>query len=363
MTHDPRLLLKGTDWSSLEHAEGPAEDTPVHLSRLLDEDAGVRSEALERLEETLLPGGALFSATAPAALFVAAILADPRTLGQWKSPHPWYDLRHPFRARLLEWLDDLAENAVRGDPDRPAAADACRAARPAVHDAVSPYIDDPDPIVREAALGAACALLKASDLAERRPEAAARVRRVLATCGGRRERAVAILALGRWGHDTTPLLADPDPAVRVCAALSPGLAGNPQATRVLLDALQDPAAADAWFTVPLPQFDGWFRFTLLAALLERTTAFEDVLPAALAVARITSDFTVDRDWGPLLARAFPRPYVPGDPLTAAQRAFLGALAGNFGCFRDDIPDRLPWLHGAGLPGARPAVQALLDRTP
>ncbi|MFF5263873.1 HEAT repeat domain-containing protein [Actinomadura viridis] len=363
MNHDPRPIIEGTDWSSLEHAQGPAEDTPVHLSRLLDEDAGVRSEALERLEETLLPGGALFGATAPAALFVAAILADPRALGRWKSPHPWYDLRHPFRARLLEWLDDMAESTHRSDPDRPGATAACRAARPAVHDAVSPYIDDPDPVVREAALGAACALLKAPDLAGRRQAAAARVRQVLAACDDRRERAVAIIALGQWGHDTTPQLADPDPAVRACAALSPGLAGNPQATGVLMDALQDPPAADAWFTVPPPQFDGWFRFALLAALLERTATFEDVLPAALAVARITSDFTVDRDWGPLLAKAFPRPYVPGDPLTAAQRAFLSALARNFGCFRDDIPDRLPWLDAAGLPATRPAVQALLDSAP
>ncbi|MEU1529942.1 HEAT repeat domain-containing protein [Streptomyces fagopyri] len=43
-----------------------------------------------------------------------------------------------------------------------------------------------------------------------------------------------------WGTDTSDLLADPDPAVRVCAALGLAHVDRPRALTVLLQALRDP---------------------------------------------------------------------------------------------------------------------------
>src|SRR5262249_48146801 len=155
---------------------------------------------------------------------------------------------------------------------------------------------------------------------------------------------------------TAHLLADRDPAIRACAALAPGCAQNAEATRVLLAALGDPATADSWFPEPLPQFDGRFRFTLLETLIQRVSTFEEVLQAALAIARVTSAFTVDREWGPLLVKAFPDGYVPGTGLTGAQRSFLQALCENDLCWGLVANPRF-WLKRAGLPEERTEIQA------
>jgi hypothetical protein len=82
----------------------------------------------------------------------------------------------------------------------------------------------------------------------------------------------------------------------------------PHATAVLLEALQNPVEADHWFPDSLPRFDGWLRFTLLKSVLDRVDAFEDLAPAAMALIPLASDYTVDRDWGPLLVKAFPTGY-------------------------------------------------------
>jgi hypothetical protein len=125
---------------------------------------------------------------------------------------------------------------------------------------------------------------------------------------------------------------------------------------VLLAALGDPATADSWFPEPLPQFEGWFRFTLLEALIQRASTFEEVLPAALAIVRITSAYTVDREWGPLLVKAFPDGYVPGTELTDAQRSFLQALSENHNCWGRIANPRI-WLKRTGLPEERTGIRA------
>ncbi len=158
---DPAALIEETDWESLEHAYGPAEDTARRLVELLDEDSEVQANALAQLDMSVLHQGSLYSATPPAALFVAAILRHPRTLIEHESAYPWDNRRRPFRAALLEWLGLMAESVAYEEPgdgvegDEQDVIESCRATRPAIYSAVAPYLDDPFPAVREAAIGAA----------------------------------------------------------------------------------------------------------------------------------------------------------------------------------------------------------------
>ncbi|WP_329133659.1 HEAT repeat domain-containing protein [Streptomyces sp. NBC_01476] len=370
---DPRDVIVDTDWAALHHAYGPAEDTPSSLLRLLDDSPEVQAEALGALDMSVLHQGSLYSATPPAALFIAGILSDPRTTARHESFYPWDDRTRALRAALLEFLGQVADAAAYGETDgddhaRKVQDDAdtdvtaCRAIRPALYAAVSAFIDDPDPDVREAAVGAAGALLKAPNLADQVPDAVRHFRRVLATRTDRRERAAAVLSISVCHQDTADLLTDEDPAIRACAALSPANAGNGEATEILLRALLEPAVADAWFPEPLPQFDGWFRFTLLAAAIERTESFDALLPAALALLTMADEYTVDNDWGPLLAKAFPHGFTSAMALTASQRDFLEAVVGKDDCW-GNIANRDRWLHGAGLPHRRAELRAILGRVP
>ncbi|MFD8750197.1 hypothetical protein ACFV0O_04340 [Kitasatospora sp. NPDC059577] len=185
------------------------------------------------------------------------------------------------------------------------------------------------------------------------------VSRVLTTSGDRWERAAAVLILVAWAQDTGDLLTDPDSAIRACAALVPLPAEDPRPTAVLLEALSDPHTADHWCDAePLPQFDGWFRFALLRALLARTTTLEEVLDAALALMPMANDFTVERDCGPLLLRAFPDGNAGEAALTDAQRRFVSAIAAKDNCW-GSIGNKITWLRTAGLPTDRASFRVLL----
>ncbi|MFD7906480.1 HEAT repeat domain-containing protein [Kitasatospora sp. NPDC059747] len=389
---DALAVIRDTDWAALQHAYGPAGDTPARLLQLLDPEPETQAEALGMLDMSVLHQGSLYSSTAPAALFVAAILADPRTTARHESHFPWDERSRPLRAALVDWLGQVAESAGWGEfaeDDEPdaeeaeeveeveeveadeadededeedaedrAATAACRAIRPTLYAAVVPHLTAPDPAVREAALGAAGHLLNAPELVDRVPEAAQHLRRLLADSADRRERAAAVLTLGAWHQDTAELLDDADPAVRACAALAPVAAADPRATRVLLAALEDPKAADGWFPEPLPQFDGWFRFTLLAAAIDLVDDFAELLPAALALVPLADDFTVERDWGPLLVKALPNGFPADAEPTAAQRAFLRAVAANDGCW-GTIGNKIIWLRRVGLPEDRAEFRRLV----
>jgi hypothetical protein len=78
---DVRALLLRTDWNAVEHCcPNVAPRTPVTLRQLLDDDPLVQGTAVRELSAAVTHSGSFYSATAPAALFVAAILGDPRTL-------------------------------------------------------------------------------------------------------------------------------------------------------------------------------------------------------------------------------------------------------------------------------------------
>lgn len=389
---NPPVLIEHTDWAALSHAYGSAEDTPAYLVNLLDDDPDTQAEALGMLEMSVLHQGTLYTATAPAALFVAGILDRPETLATHSAYFPWDDRIRTLRAALVEWLGQVAE-AAAWDEDSGEAGDgpdendennedaedaeddedddddeyddheavaACRAIRADLFAAVAPYLEDADSATREAALGAVVQLFRAPELADRRAAFVDVLSRLAAEDTDRRRRAIAVLTLGAWGADTTGALDDPDPAVRACAALAPTCAGDPRADAVVLDALTDPAAVDSWFPDPLPHQDGRFRYRLMATAIARAAAFEDLLAVALVWAPLASEYGVDSDWGPLLAKAFPDPHTDGTELTGAQYAFLSAIADNDACW-GPIANKVKWFRAAGLPHERQGLRELLLR--
>ncbi|KOG45730.1 hypothetical protein ADK75_30210 [Streptomyces virginiae] len=371
---DPRSVIEGTDWAALEHAYGPAQDTPLRLVQLMDEDPEVQAGALGLLDMSVLHQESLYSATAPAALCIAAVLNDPRTLTHHEDYSTWDDRPRPLRAALLDWLGQVADSAAysettgEDDGNAPGVTAAVRAVRGMIQDAVAPHLLAPDPTVRAAALNATTALLQAPELAGRIAETTQTLRRLLVQSTDRRERAATILTIGAWGQHTTDWLTDPDPAIRACAALSPGCENNPQATQTILDALLDPVAIDSWFLEPtptdpwagdpLPHVDGRLRHALLAAAIDRTHDFEELLPVALASVPLCSNLTIDKDWGPLLAAAFPSGHDQRVELTPAQHRYLQALTDHDVCWRYTHLITT-WFDNVGLPAHRASIKALL----
>ncbi|TXS52785.1 HEAT repeat domain-containing protein [Streptomyces sp. t39] len=368
-------MIEGTDWGELEHAYGPAENTPLRPVQLLDEDPEVQSWALTMLGMSVLHQDSLYSATAPAALYVAGVLDDTRTLTVHENnsvlaDHPW-----PLRAALLECLGRIADSAAYGETtdedggDDQVATDAARTVCAPGLDVVLPHLLALEPAVREAALGAVAMFLQSPDLTGRTGTATRLLSRLLAESTDRRERAAIVLTIGFWGHHTTSSLTDPDPAVRACAALTPALADNPDATRVMLDALGEPTTVDSWFSGPtsidpwdgrpLPHIEGRLRHALLTAAIDRVTSFEELLPTATAFAPLCSNLTIADDWGPLLAAAFPRKHHPGAELTPAQHTYLSALVERDVCWRCTHLIA-SWFEDVGLPPDREAVRALLS---
>lgn len=374
---DARSVIENTDWSGLHHAYGDASDAPDALLALLSEDPESCGAALGYLDAAVLHQGSIYPVTAPAARFIAGILGDERTLVLCESALPWDDRERPLRAALLEWLGSVSESVFfwddEDDEESEEDADededddedahsvaACRAILRDLYLAVLPFLDDPDSSVRQAAVGAMGHLMLAPELAEFRGEQAERMER-LAHHSSVAERAAAALTLGNWDLAPQAFLNDPDPSVRAAAALAPALDEDPAALAEIRHALTDPAAADDWFQEHVPQMEGKFRFALIAALLRRTREIDEILPEALAVARMTNAYTVESDWGPLLQRAFPARHIPGTPLTTAQRQFLSTIVDNDECW-GNIANPILWFTKAELPHERASLRALLSET-
>jgi hypothetical protein len=82
---DALEALEDTDWVSLQHAYGSAQDTPPFLLQLLHDVPEEQAEALGMLEMSVLHQGSLYSATAPA----ESPCQTPR--------HRWYETRWRFQ--------------------------------------------------------------------------------------------------------------------------------------------------------------------------------------------------------------------------------------------------------------------------
>ncbi|WP_424568692.1 hypothetical protein [Streptomyces sp. CH-036] len=210
---DPAAVLAETDWCDLDHAYGTAESTPAQLVALLDVDQRARSQALGHLHHVVHHQNTLYAATAPAALYVAAILLDPRTaLPVEKGPR---DFPGPMRAELLGWLDSVAnaadtqaEATMRrfGFPPEgyPPFVQTCEI-RPLLFAAVSACFDDDNLHVHEAALAACIPLLDDPRLHHHREAVAPLLREKLAASALWQYQERAVEALSAWGEDTTGL--------------------------------------------------------------------------------------------------------------------------------------------------------------
>ena len=206
---DANSILEVTDWSRLEHGGGPAAPgTPVKLAGLVSGNSGAATTALDHLWNDLLHQGSLYSATPAAALYVAAVLGEPRSRESLTAPH---------RSKLLEWL---AETAYAVSVSREQQLEAwfgpeamartslfgeVRAIRPVLFRVVFPYISDSDENVAEAALLAAAHLLDAPELASHIGAVAPKVRSVLAVSSEQGYRDAAISRLAAWGEDVASL--------------------------------------------------------------------------------------------------------------------------------------------------------------
>ncbi|RKS09453.1 hypothetical protein DFP74_5190 [Nocardiopsis sp. Huas11] len=383
-------VLHTTDWDRTFHAYGASGDAPGRLSGLLTDDPDTLTRSLGYLYSAMLHQGSLFPATVPTVLFVAGLLDRPDR----GRPYPDTGASpEPLRAALLGFVRDAAESATidatdtevaeraRLEPaERERAIDAIRAedeqvweepvlealtwqavadlraAAPALRDAVQPLLTCPDALLRSRAVEAAAAvaalggldldLSGAADMAETRDEAA-----------------VIVLAKGEAGGDTAEFLTHADPAIRACAALAPALRDDAEATRVLVEALEDPRAADQWFGSRPAAFGGHVRFTLVRTLAERARPedAERLLPVHRRMAALSSAYTAERDCGPLLELAFPRTPgadAGGEP-TGVQRAYLRALLDNDDLWAETVADFSVHLKGLGLPTDREGVRLLI----
>ncbi|MFF8607266.1 hypothetical protein ACF06X_15145 [Streptomyces sp. NPDC015346] len=186
-------------------------DTPDILGAVLATDPARRVRAVGDLYRLLLNREQVFPATAPAALVLARLLDDPRTLaeGRWERRAG----RRSLRAELLNWLASFADIARLDVEDGVGAAQdlaAARAARPILHDRIADFCDDDDPLVREAALAATALLLADPALASSVPRYAPAVREVLAVSADSYYRWIARERLAAWGKDVIGLVTAED---------------------------------------------------------------------------------------------------------------------------------------------------------
>jgi tetratricopeptide (TPR) repeat protein len=104
-------LLAGIDeipWATLQHAYGPAVDTPRHLRLLLADDEQVRDDALDLLGESLLREDTVYPATVPAVRAIRRLVGDERV---------------PARHRLIAFL--AGANIAAQGSSGPAADELC----------------------------------------------------------------------------------------------------------------------------------------------------------------------------------------------------------------------------------------------
>lgn len=201
-------LLAHTPWHEFEHAYASGDvDLAATLADLLHPQEAARIEALGHLQGTVHHQNTIYAATTPVALYVTALLYDPRS----ESAEVRDDLDRPcpLRAALLTWIAQIAYDtmeditAKRGFGFMPEEAE-FRAIRPRLLEAVTAFTASPDAQIRHAASAAAIRLLDTDvELRRHQPRYAAVVAEILETSTSWHHRATALDALTAWGHDTT----------------------------------------------------------------------------------------------------------------------------------------------------------------
>ncbi|MET8552109.1 hypothetical protein [Micromonospora zamorensis] len=320
------------DWSRLGHAYGPAVDTPGHLAALEFGDAETRQAALNHLDIAVLHQGFPETATAPAVRAVTALLAEERA--------------HPDTVEsLLEFLGDAAMSVTDLSDDRhfegilPGLADAVAQAYPVVLPLLT--ASPPDRALFRAENLVAIARMR--PLADRREELAVLILEWSERGAG--PQAEWLHCLGQLGVDLRRRLIDPDPAVRLQAALFHE--DDPRGRELILAALAEP---------PPP---GVHQFALVAAAIRTAADFDEIATAACQVASRDSWAGFDDGWGALMRFAFPKPYATSRPLTEPQRALVRALVTNDGLWDPTNGSCGLVFKQAGLPRSRSACRRLV----
>ncbi|MEV6929767.1 hypothetical protein AB0M46_35480 [Dactylosporangium sp. NPDC051485] len=319
------------DWWQLRHAYGRAIDTPEHLRALEFGDAEAREAALGHLQVAVLHQGFPETATAPAVRAVTALLAEGRA-------HPdTVDSLVAFLGDAASSVTDLAGNPHFAE-ELPDVADAVAAAYPVVLALLETSVPDRALFYAENLV----AIARMAPLIDRREDLAAVVSDWLQRGPG--PRAPWVRCLGQLGVDLRDLLFDPDPAVRLRAALAHE--DDPRSQQLVLATLAGP---------PPPSLH---QFELVAAAIRIAPDFDRIATAACEVARRDSWTGFDDGWGAIVRFAFAEPYGPGRPLTDSQRALLRALVVN-----DQLWDPKNGSCGlvfkeAGLPRDRDACRQL-----
>ncbi|MFD4907561.1 hypothetical protein [Kitasatospora purpeofusca] len=106
-----QTLLDRTDWASLATPYGTGEIPPAALARLVDPDPGTRAAAVVDALGAVTHQNSIYEATAPVALYVAAILNHPATATGDYGQDADRTAHRPTRAALLEWLSSTAYDA------------------------------------------------------------------------------------------------------------------------------------------------------------------------------------------------------------------------------------------------------------
>jgi hypothetical protein len=363
--------LEDTDWPRLHHAYGRATDTPGHLRALLREDPESRRAAMSHLWSAIIHQGTPWTATGPAALVVAGLLSDGRIdrgeairadllsflVGVAEAPeHAGWSVQELERMAAFDiepFLDSEDDEALFGNDDAANSFYArsllgCIRAAPVLMGVMLEGLGDRGPRVRACAAMGAVTLAKTESLGHCAEGLEAQLWALARCARDADERSAHVLALGDLGALPLDFLEDPSPAVRMCAALVPGLATHAAAIQQLLNALEQHAGAiDNWFVEQPPQFAMRPCFPVVARLIDQVKDFDRLVDAAIAVAGVTAKYCVDFDWGPLLAAAFSDG--SGIIRTEAPRRFLGALVEHTELWDPKFGNASKWFKQAGLP--------------
>ena len=315
----------------LEHAYGRATDTPRHLDALENGDAEARAAALEHLQVAVLHQGFPETATEPAVRAVTALLAEGRA--------------HPDSVDgLIEWLGDVALSVIDlrdvefFAPLLPDLAEAVAAAYPVVLPAGESASAEDALFLAESLV----AMARTPLLADRREELAVLIALLRDAADGSQPDWVRLLA--SLGVDVRADLRDPDPAVRLRAALA--CESEPESREIILAALPHPPPA------------GTHRSELVAAAIRVAANFAEIADAACAVVARASWTGADDEWGALVRYAFPEKR--SRRLTDEQRALVRALVANPDLWHPKIGNVAMVYRAAGLPFNRGTCRRLAE---
>jgi len=335
---------------------------------------------MSHLWSAIIHQGTPWTATGPAALVVAGLLSDERI-----------DRGEPIRANLLSFLAGVAEVPEQtgwtiDELERMAAFDVepffnseddnvdaansfyarsilgCIEVAPVLMEVMLSELENSSPRVRACAAMGAVVLARTDSLRGYSKDLESQLLEMARSAQDTDERSSLVLALGDLGVSPRAFLEDASPAVRMCAALAPGLAADAGAINELLNALEHNAEKiDDWFVEKPPQFPMMPRFCIVQRLVEQVKDFDRLVNSAIAVVGVTTKRCADFDWGPLLAAAFSDG--SGIVKTESQRRFLRALLRNEQIWDSKFANSRRWFGRAGLPLDRGACARLIERGP